>query len=187
MRKMFYVMLAIVATCMTGCSSSKKTVQQSPIATYEMPCADMVSGDGMLRAWALGRSDSEATARKKAQANASAELAAMLNKTVESVTEDYSVALAEGMDVASKSFFNEKVKISVNKSISGAVIVCDQWHKDEQTGLFTNYVVMELSGEEYLKKLYQELEKNTTIKVNKQLLEELFIKYINSSVGSVKK
>jgi hypothetical protein len=85
------------------------------------------------------------------------------------------------MDAASKSYFNEKVKITVNKTVSGAVIVCDQWHKDEQTGLFTNYIVMELSGEEYLKSLYKELGQTTTSTINKQLLEELFIKHINSS------
>ena len=181
MKKVLYATLAIVAICLTGCKSSKEIAQKNPIATYEMPCSDMVSGNGMLRAWAMGRSDSEATARKKAQANASAELAAMLKKTVESTTEDYSVALTEGMDAASKSFFNEKIKISVNKSISGAIIVCDQWNKDEQTGLFTNYIVMELSGEEYLKNLYQELSKNTSVNVDKQLLEKLFIKHINST------
>jgi hypothetical protein len=40
---------------------------------------------------------------------------------------------------------------------------------------------MELSGEEYLKSLYKELGQTTTSTINKQLLEELFIKHINSS------
>ena len=148
MKKIFYVALSFVALCMSSCGSSKKVeAPKSPISTYEMPCADMISGDGMLRVWAMGRSDNEATARKKARANAAAELGAILGKTVQSTTEDYSAALTEGMDAASKSYFNEKVKITVNKTVSGAVIVCDQWHKDEQTGLFTNYIVMELSGD----------------------------------------
>lgn len=183
MKNIAYVTLAFAALCMVGCGSSKKVADtpKSPIATYEMPCSDMVSGNGMLRAWAMGRSDSESTARKKAQVNASAELASMLKKTVESTTEDYSTALTEGMDAASKSFFNEKIKISVNKSLSGAVIVCDQWHKDEQTGQYTNYIVMELSGEEYLKNLYQELSQNTSVGVDKALLERLFMKHINGT------
>ena len=96
-------------------------------------------------------------------------------------TEDYTAALTEGMDAASKSYFNEKVKITVNKTVSGAVIVCDQWHKDEQTGLFTNYIVMELSGEEYLKALYKELGQTASSTVDKELLEKLFIKHINNS------
>lgn len=182
MKKIFYVALSFVALCLNSCGSSKKVeAPKSPIPTYEMPCADMISGDGMLRVWAMGRSDNEATARKKARANADAELAAILGKTVQSTTEDYTAALTEGMDAASKSFFNEKVKITVNKVLNGAVIVCDQWHKDEQTGLFTNYIVMELSGEEYLKVLYKELGQTASSTVDKELLEKLFIKHINNS------
>ena len=182
MKKIFYVALSFVALCLNSCGSSKKVeAPKSPIPTYEMPCADMISGDGMLRVWAMGRSDNEATARKKARANADAELAAILGKTVQSTTEDYTAALTEGMDAASKSFFNEKVKITVNKVLNGAVIVCDQWHKDEQTGLFTNYIVMELSGEEYLKVLYKELGQTASSTVDKELLEKLFIKHINDS------
>lgn len=182
MKKIYYVALLFVALFLSSCGSSKKVeTPKSPISTYEMPCADMVSGDGVLRVWSMGRSDNEATARKKARANAAAELAAVLGKTVQSTTEDYSAALTEGMDAASKSFFNEKVKISVNKVLNGAVIVCDQWHKDEQTGLFTNYIVMELSGEEYLKALYKELGQTASSNVNKELLEKLFIKHINDS------
>ena len=182
MKKIYYVALLFVALFLSSCGSSKKVeAPKSPISTYEMPCADMVSGDGVLRVWSMGRSDNEATARKKARANAAAELAAVLGKTVQSTTEDYSAALTEGMDAASKSFFNEKVKISVNKVLNGAVIVCDQWHKDEHTGLFTNYIVMELSGEEYLKALYKELGQTASSNVNKELLEKLFIKHINDS------
>ena len=182
MKKIFYVALSFVALCLNSCGSSKKVeAPKSPIPTYEMPCADMISGDGMLRVWAMGRSDNEATARKKARANADAELAAILGKTVQSTTEDYTAALTEGMDAASKSYFSEKVKITVNKTLSGATIVCDQWNKDEQTGLYTNYIVMELSGEEYLKALYKELGETKASTVNKELLESLFIKHINSA------
>ena len=182
MKKIYYVALSFVALCMSSCGSSKIVeAPKSPIPTYEMPCADMISGDGMLRAWAMGRSDNEATARKKARASAAAELAAMLGKTVMSTTEDYSAALTEGLDAASKSYFSEKVKITVNKTLNGATIVCDQWNKDEQTGLYTNYIVMELSGEEYLKALYKELGETKASTVNKELLESLFIKHINSA------
>lgn len=183
MKNIAYAMLAFVMLSLSSCKSSKKVTSKSinPIATYEMPCADMVSGDGVLRAWALGRSDNETTARKKAQVNASAELASMLKKAVESTTEDYSATFVEGLNVASKSFFNEKIKISVNKSISGAVIVCDQWHKDEQTGLFTNYIVMELSGEECLKTLYKEIGESTSVNIDKELFERLFTKHINAA------
>lgn len=182
MKKTVYIMLAVAVLGMTGCKSSRQAVKpKSPIPTYDMPCAEMVSGEGMLRAWAMGRSDNEATARKKAQANASAELAAMLKKTVESTTEDYTAALTDGLDAASKSFFSEKVKITVNKSLSGAVIVCDEWNKDVQTGMYTNYIVMELSGEELLSNLYKEVGNDVASQVDKALLRRLFLQHINAA------
>ena len=183
MKKTVLIMLAVAALGMTGCKSSRQAVAEpkSLIPTYDMPCAEMVSGEGMLRAWAMGRSDSEATARKKAQTNASAELAAMLKKTVESTTEDYTAALTEGLDAASKSFFSEKVKITVNKSLSGAVIVCDEWHKDAQTGMYTNYIVMELNGEELLSNLYKEVDGDVASQIDKALLRRLFLQHINAA------
>jgi hypothetical protein len=64
--------------------------------------------------------------------------------------------------------------------LKGAVIVCDRWVKDEKTGQYTNYIVMELMGKEYLKKLYEELSNETSLTLDKILLENLFMKHIDS-------
>lgn len=145
-----------------------------------MPCSEYVSGDGALRAWASGNSDNETTARKKALAAASAELAAMLTKTVETTTEDYSSMLTEAENALSKSFMSEKNKITVEKTISGATIICDRWNKDD-SGQYTNYIVLELKGSDYLKALYEELGKNNGNSIDKELLERLFLENINKS------
>jgi hypothetical protein len=88
--------------------------------------------------------------------------------------------LSEGVTSNSKTFFNEKTKIVVNQTLKGAVIVCDRWVKDEKTGQYTNYIVMELMGKEYLKKLYEELSNETSLTLDKILLENLFMKHIDS-------
>lgn len=178
MRKtVLFIMCAIAVILLGSCRSSKK--EKSPINTFVMPCSEHVSDNGVLRAWASGSSDNESTARKKALASASAELAAMLSKTVNSTTEDYSSALSEGENAMSKSFLNEKSKITVEKTLSGATIICDRWNKDDN-GQYTNYIVLELKGDEYLKALYEELSKSNT-SVNKDLLKELFMKNINEN------
>lgn len=164
--------------CLLGSCGSSKKIEKSPVDTYVMPCSELKSGDGVIRAWASGNSDNEMTARKKAQAAASAELAAMLEKTVKTTTEDYISTLSEGQASESKSFFNEKTRITVEKTLKGATIVCDRWVKDEKTGQHTNYIVMELRGEEYLKSLYEEMSKVSSI--DKALLEKLFIENIDS-------
>ncbi len=181
MKKILVWSVAIwMSVAIVGCGSSKKALK-SPIATYVMPCSEYVSGDGVLRAWAVGKSDNEATARKKAQAMASAELAAMLAKTVATTTENYTTALSEGLVAASKSLLSEKSKQTVEKTLSGATIVCDRWNKDEQSGQYTNYIVMELKGDEYLKNLYEELGKNSSVSIDQALLQKLFFKNIEES------
>ena len=127
------------------------------------------------------RSDSEASARKKAQMAASAELAAILAKTVESTTEEYSTILSEGMSSESKSLLTDKTKITVNQTLAGATIVFDRWDKDEKTGQFINYIVLELKGDDYLKNLYKELEKNDAATVDRDLLQRLFLKHIDEN------
>lgn len=176
MKKLFIIGISLCAIFALGsCKTAKK--EKSPIETYVMPCSEHISKDGVLRAWASGASDNESTARKKALASASAELAAMLTKTVETTTEEYSTVLAEGNSGISKSFLNEKSKITVNKVLSGATIVCDRWNKSDD-GQYTNYIVLELKGEEYLKALYEELSKNNSSSVDKELLEKLFMQNI---------
>ncbi|MBQ5730489.1 MAG: hypothetical protein IIV57_02595 [Bacteroidaceae bacterium] len=174
------ILFAVCLLAMATFSSCRSSKEKSPIKTFVMPCSEYTKGDGALRAWASGASDNETTARKKALATASAELAAMLSKTIKQTTEDYSSALTEGENVLSKSFMNDKVKITVEKSIEGATIICDRWNKDEN-GQYTNYIVLELKGNDYLKALYEELSKNSDVSVDKELLQKLFLENINKN------
>lgn len=81
----------------------------------------------------------------------------------------------------SKSLLTDKIKITVNQTLAGATIVFDRWGKDEQTGQFINYIVLELKGDDYLKNLYKELEKNDAITVDRDLLQRLFLKHIDEN------
>lgn len=184
MKKIAYVMLPLVALCMTACGSSKDVKRESPIETFVMPCSDLKSGDGLLRAWGVGRSDNEATARKKARMQASAELAEQLEQVVSQTAKDYTADLTEGMDAASKSYYESKIEGVVKQTLKGAVIVCDEWNRDVQTGLFANYITLELNGEEFLNNLYKEIDSDTPVGVDKSLLRRLFLKHINGGNDS---
>ena len=174
--------MAITAfSLLSSCGSSKKIQEKTPVSTYILPGTDLISGDGVLRGWGSGRSDNEASARKKAQMAASAVLAAILAKTVEATTEEYSTILSEGLSSESKSLLNDKTKVTVNQTLAGATIVFDRWSKDEETGQLINYIVLELKGEDYLKQLYKELGKNKATSVDKDLLQRLFLKHIDES------
>ena len=179
MRKiLFYSALALCGFGIVSCNSSKK-VEKSPIKTFVMPCQEFVSGDGALRAWASGTSDSEMTARKKAQVAAATGLANQLQRTLQATVEDYTTTLGKAMTAESKTFFNERIKSVTSQTLKGTAIVCERWNKDEKTGQYTNYMVMELRGEEFLNEVYNQLKSSGTTGVDKELLERLFIENIN--------
>jgi hypothetical protein len=177
---MIYAILVLGVLSLNSCVASKK-IEKTPIETFVMPCSEMVSGNGVLRAWASGKSDSEMSARKKAQMAAAADLAATLERIVEALIEDKSVIMSNADQGISKSFFSEKATLTVKQSLKGVAIVCDRWVKDEVTGQYTNYLVMELRGDEYLKLLYNEIDKDGKTAIDKRKLEEQLFKLINES------
>ena len=161
---------------LTGCGAARKA-KTTPVSTFVMPGNEYLSGGGVIRALGIGRSDNESVARKKAMAEASAELA--LQRVVNSTVDNYVTDLSEGMSSDSKTLFTSKTTVSVNQALKGAIIVYDRWNKDEQTGMFTNYIVMALNGEDYLNILYEELGKEAQ-SVDKDELNEYFLKFIEA-------
>ena len=169
-----FIILAIAAISFSSCSSKR-----SPIKTFVMPCSECVKSTDAIRVWASGTSDNETTARKKAMATASAELASVLSKTVNTITEQYTTALNEGRQGQSKTLFNEKNIIEVNRVINGATIVCDEWTKSEN-GQYTNYIVLELKGNKIVEAIGKEVE-TARESVDKELLNSLFQKNLQET------
>lgn len=165
-----------LALSAVSCSSGRK-VEKTPVATFIQPCTDYRSPEGAIQAWAMGKSDSEQTARKKAQAAATADLAAQVKKTVKSTIDEYGAILTEGGQGASKVLLVEKTRTTVEQTLIGATIVCDRWAKDDATGQFINYIVMEVKPDSFIKALEESLEPTGT-KVDRDLLREIFIKHV---------
>ncbi len=181
MRKIILLVMSFTAMLSLGsCSASKKAaLSKNQIETVIAPGAELVSGKGLIRGWGMGKSDSEASAHRKAQMNASAALAMSLTQMIESTTEEYITILSSGNNAESKTVLNDHVKTSMKQSLSGATIIYDRWAKKSQDGQYVNYIVMELKGEDFLQKLYSELEKDNT-QIDKELLQKLFLKHIDS-------
>lgn len=180
MKQGFYSLTVLLSVLLfaASCKSSKDLVKRSPVDTYIQPCSDLAQSDTILRAWAMGRSDSETTARKKALTMAYADLAGMLEKTVGSMVEEYSTILSEGRQGASRELLLQKTITTSNKVVKDARIVCDQWANDEASGQYTNYIVVEIHPDTYVRMLSDEMKKTGT-SVDDTLLKELFIKHIH--------
>lgn len=171
--------LILLLFFLASCKSTKNTAKESPIKTYIQPGSDLVQSDTTLRAWSMGRSDSETTARKKAITMAYSDLAGMLERTVASMVEEYTTTLSEGNQATSKELLLQKSIITSNRVVNGAKIIYDKWATDDKTGQYVNYIVMEIDPNTYIRILSNEIEK-TGNSVDSSLLKELFIKFINN-------
>lgn len=181
MKRLAFMVLA--AMLLISCGSSKK-VAQKPVETYVQPGAHLLNQPGVLRAWAMGVSDSEMTAKKKAVASASSQLAQMLNTAVKTTIEDYCVALTDGEAAISKEYLSQKTSMVAEQVLVGAVPVFDQWEPKDADGMYRNYVVLELSAQDFIKTLFQSMADAEAAKVSldKDLLNELFLKAINTPI-----
>lgn len=179
MKKIALMMLA--AMLLVSCGASKK-VATKPVATYIQPGADLLNAPNVLRAWAMGVSDSEMTAKKKAVVSASSQLAQMLNSAVKTTIDDYCVSLSEGEVAKSKEYLSQKTNLVSEQVLTGALPVFDQWEPKDEKGMYRNYVVLELSGEEFIKKLFEAMNdaQASNVKVDEKLLNELFLKAVNA-------
>ena len=171
----------LAAMLLVSCGASKK-VATKPVATYIQPGADLLNAPNVLRAWAMGVSDSEMTAKKKAVVSASSQLAQMLNSAVKTTIDDYCVSLSEGEVAKSKEYLSHKTNLVSEQVLTGARPVFDQWEPKDEKGMYRNYVVLELSGEEFIKKLFEAMNdaQASNVKVDEKLLNELFLKAVNA-------
>lgn len=162
------ILLLFILVC--GCSSGI-----SAIGSDTMPCRDYIDIKGSIRGWGQGTSDNKSTARKKAFAAAAAEMASSILEKVKYIAEEYSATRPDESS-ESKRFLIEKSVSTVNENINNAVIVCDEWRKDKNSGMYTNYVVLELKENDCVKTLIKKIKEEKDIPLKKELIEELLLK-----------
>jgi hypothetical protein len=179
MKRLVFMVLA--AMLLVACGPARKAAQK-PVKTYVQPGSHLLNQPGVLRAWAVGVSDSEMTAKKKAVASASAQLSQMLNTAVKTTIEDYCVALTDGEAAISKEYLSQKTSLVSEQMLIGAVPIFDEWEAKDAEGMYRNYVVLEISAQDFIKSLFESMADTEAVKatLDMDLLNELFLKAINN-------
>jgi hypothetical protein len=106
----------------------------------------------------------------------------MLNSAVTTTIDDYCVSLSEGEVAKSKEYLSQKTNLVSEQVLTGARPIFDQWEPKDEKGMYRIYVVLELSGEEFIKQLFKAMNdaQASNVKVDEKLLNELFLKAINA-------
>jgi hypothetical protein len=148
-----FMALCVVSMMITGmgCKTSKPAVPKGEEAV-ELPCngPEFFTKKGIIRASAVGESQDQMLAKKKAQANSREQLAATLNVTIKSVVDNYYSSKAIENAEQAKTRFEGLTRQVVEQQLSGVATICEKFTKTK-TGTFKCYIAQELSGEELVK------------------------------------
>ena len=171
-RTLSVLMTALMLSgAMTACKSKKKTAATpAPSGETEITVAcsgpDFFTNDKVFRANNLGESMDQATSKKKALANARADLASAINTQLKGVIDNYvnSRELNNKEEVAER--FEGLTREVVDQRLTGTRTICEKQFKDEKTGNVKTYVAIELSAQDLLAAYNERLTKDERLKID---------------------
>jgi len=155
----------------TGCKKNKKT-QETPKPTGEIEIIEYCSGaqyfsdNKTFRSSATGESMDREAAKKKARANAEAELARSINATIKVVADNYVNSTEFNNKEEATETFQQLGRTLVDQELTGAIKICDKLTQKSDDGRYIAYLAIELSGGELLNKYNETLSKDERIKAD---------------------
>lgn len=149
MKKLYYVL--VLALILGACGGQKKVTQAPSQGDVEVvvPCSgpEYMTNNEYFRASAMGLASDMMMAKKKALAEARAEIATQMNATVKRVIDNYGSSYQMGEQDESKSRFQDLGRTVVTEKLSGTRVICEKTMKSPD-GKYKVYIAMELSGNE---------------------------------------
>lgn len=160
----------MLSGAMTACKSKKKAAATPPSGESEVKvmCSgpEFFTNNEFFRANNLGESMDQATAKKKAMANARADMASAINTQIKGVIDNYvnSRELNNKEEVAER--FEGLTREVLDQKLSGTRTICEKMMKVDGSGNYKCYVAIELSAQELLSSYNERLSKDERLRVD---------------------
>lgn len=170
MKKLTYSTLLLVAlgsVFMFNCKGKEKTKAPKGETEVVVPCSgpDFFTTSKFFRANSIGESLDQVTSKKKALANARAELAASIQTTVKAVTDNYTNSREMNNKEEVEERFEQLNREIVDQQLSGLKTICEKLMKTED-GNYKTYIAIELSADELVAKYNERLSKDERLKID---------------------
>ena len=138
-------MLSLAALIAVGCGGQKQLLKEAE-TEVNIPCSgpEYQSSKEYFRANAYALSTDMMMAKKKALAEARAELATAMNATVKRVTDNYGSSYQVGEQEEAKGRFEDMARIVVNEKLTGTRVICEKMMKTPD-GKYKAYVAIEIA------------------------------------------
>lgn len=167
MKKMYYaVVMAGVLLC--ACGGQKQLVQK-PQEDVEVivPCSgpEYMPDAEHFRASAMGVSNSQEIASQKAMTAARTKLAAAIQTTVRTVTDNYLSSYEMGQQEEAKGRFQSLTRETVNQVLNGVKVICQKMMKSPD-GQYKSYVALELGGMDIAKAIGNKVSNDDKLRID---------------------
>jgi hypothetical protein len=166
------VLIASTLILGTACGKKKKLAEKNAPPAGETAIKEYCSGDEFFsdkkyfRANALGESSDQATAKKKAMANARADLASSLQTTIKGVIDNYVNSREFNNREEIEERFEGLTREVIDQNLSGVKTICSQPVQVNATGAFKYYVAIELSGADIADDYNERITKDERLKID---------------------
>lgn len=169
MKKLTYssfVLLALASLFIVGCKSKEKAPPKGETEVV-VPCSgtDFFTTNKFFRSNSIGESQDQVTSKKKALANARAELASSIQTTVKAVTDNYVNSREMNNKEQVEERFEQLNREIVDQQLTGIKTICEKLMKTEN-GTYKTYIAIELSAEDLVASYNEKLSKDDRLKID---------------------
>jgi hypothetical protein len=168
MKKLTYSLLLFIvaAAVVSGCKSKKEPLQKGE-KEVNIPCSgtDYFTNKNYFRANSLGESADLRVSKEKALTNARAELAASIQTTVKTVTDNYVNSREFNNKEELEERFEQLNRSIVDQTLSGIKTICERQVQTDK-GSYRTYIAIELSASDIVSKYTESLSKDERLKID---------------------
>ena len=167
MKRSTQILLAISTLGLFVFSCKNKPSAPKGEEVVEVPCSgpDYFTSKDVFRSNSIGESLDQVTSKKKALANARAEMASSIQTTVQTVTDNYVNSREFNNKEELEERFESLNREIVNQKLTGIRTICEQLVKTQE-GRYKTYIAIELSADELVAEYNERLSKDERLRID---------------------
>ncbi len=158
-------LLAGVIAFGAACKSKPKEPKGEEEIKVYCSGKEFMSDKKFFRANAVGESLDQATAKKKAQANAKQDLAAAINTTIKAVTDNYVNSREFNNKEEVRERFESLSREVINQELAGVRTICERTFKTAE-GKYKTYIAIEQGADDLVESINERLSKEEQLKID---------------------
>lgn len=161
----------VVAGGITSCKKKQEVVEEKKVAgevLIDQHCSgpEFFSNDEFFRANNLGESMDRATSKKKAMANARADLASAIQTTMSGVIDNYVNSREMNNREEVEERFEGLTREVIQQKLVGTKTICEKLTQKTDGSGFVTYVAIELSGQDLLSTYNERLSSDDRLRID---------------------